>query len=104
MIAGKELIALGRSSTLADPDPGTVGKIADLLGAGPAVTAVELAAAFAMTNRVMEATGQPVLVNQRRQAHSVLEQLGALDFPHSGLTTERARRSTWRKVVERLRS
>jgi hypothetical protein len=97
----QELVSLGRSACLARPDPETVRAVSTVLGAPAAMTAVEIAGAFSMINRVMEATGQPVLVGHRQRMLPVLEQLGAVDFPHSGLTTERER-STWQKVRTKI--
>ncbi|HSF87314.1 MAG TPA: hypothetical protein VLG28_16875 [Acidimicrobiia bacterium] len=72
-----------------------------MIGERAAMTAVEIAGAFSMTNRVMEATGQPVLTGHRQRMLPVLEQLGAVDFPHSDLTTERGR-NTWQRIRKRL--
>lgn len=71
-----------------------------MLGRQAAATAAELAGAFAMTNRVMEATGQPVLSGQRQAMLPVLEELGALEFPHAGLTIDRGK-SKWDRILDK---
>lgn len=99
--AGRELVALGRAASSPAPSVEAFRTLAAVVGTAPAVTAVEFAGAFSMTNRIMEATGQPVLANQRQRMLPILEQLGALDFPHSGLTTE-VGRTRWQKLVKKV--
>jgi AhpD family alkylhydroperoxidase len=101
---GRELIELSRSAVTSAPDPGLVTKVADALGPQAAVTAAEVASAFMMTNRIVEATGQPALRNQRDRMLPLLERLGATEFPHSGLTTVAEKPSTLKRVARRLRS
>jgi hypothetical protein len=88
---GAQLTALARTATLATPDPHVVDRLEDVIGRGAAITAVEITGAFAMTNRVIEATGQPVLESRRRRLRPILEQLEAADLPHSNLSIARGR-------------
>jgi AhpD family alkylhydroperoxidase len=101
---GKELIALGHSAVSTNPDSATVGRVAAVLGEEAAVTAAGVASAFMMTNRIVEATGQPALTNQRERMRPILERLGAMDFPHSGLTISREKPPALQRVARRLRS
>jgi hypothetical protein len=101
---GRELIALGQSALGAAPDPTTVARVGKVLGEEAAVTAAEVASAFMMVNRIVEATGQPVLTNQRERMRPILELLGAMEFPHSGLITVAEKPSTLKRVARRLRS
>lgn len=101
---GKELIELSRSATSLNPDAGTTKALAAALGPEAAVTAVEVAAGFMMTNRIVEATGQPALVKQRERMLPTLERLGALEFAHSGHTTVLEKPGTLKRVARRLRS
>jgi AhpD family alkylhydroperoxidase len=101
---GRELIELSRSATSLNPDAGTTKAVAAVLGPEAAVTAVEVAAAFMMTNRIVEATGQPALVKQRERMLPTLERLGALEFAHSGHTTVLERPGTLKRVARKLRS
>jgi alkylhydroperoxidase family enzyme len=101
---GKELVELSRSATSLHPDAGTAKAVASTLGPEAAVTAAEVAAAFMMTNRIVEATGQPALAKQRERVRPTLERLGALDFAHSGHTTALERPGTLQRVARRLRT
>ncbi len=91
IVGGRELIGLARSATLPEPDAAATYAVVEVLGTEAAATAIEVAGAFEMTNRVVEATGQPVLRKERERAMPILEALGALSFPHSGLQTDRLR-------------
>jgi AhpD family alkylhydroperoxidase len=101
---GRELIALAQAAVSPNPDPDMVGKVASVLGEKAAATAAEVASAFMMTNRIVEATGQPALTKQRERMRPVLERLGAIDFPHSGLTTTLDQPGTLQRVARRLRA
>ncbi len=101
---GRELIELSRSATSLNPDAGTTKAVAAVLGPEEAVSAVEVAAAFMMTNRIVEATGQPALVKQRERMLPTLERLGALEFAHSEHTTVLEKPGTLKRVARRLRS
>jgi AhpD family alkylhydroperoxidase len=101
---GRELIALAQSAVSANPDPATVAGVVSVLGEEAALTAAEVSSAFMMTNRIVEATGQPALTKQRERMRPVLERLGAMDFPHSGLTTTLDRPGTLQRVARRLRA
>jgi len=101
---GRELIALAQSAVSPNPDPAMVGRVASVLGEEAAATAAEVASAFMMTNRIVEATGQPALTRQAERLRPVLECLGAIDFPHSGLTTTLDRPGTLQRVARRLRA
>ncbi|MDH3463755.1 MAG: hypothetical protein OEM32_09050, partial [Acidimicrobiia bacterium] len=86
---GRELITVAVEATKPAPDPQTLLTLADVIGPQAAITALEVAASFVMTNRIIEATGQPVLTNQRERMMPLLEEIGADSFPHSGLTVQR---------------
>ncbi len=101
---GKELVELSRSAASLHADAGTTKAVAAALGPEAAVTGAEVAAAFMMTNRIVEATGQPALANQRDRVRPTLERLGALDFAHSGHTTLLERPGTLKRVARRLRA
>ncbi len=101
---GRELIELSRSATSLNPETGTAKAVAAVLGPKAAMTAVEVAAGFMMTNRIVEATGQPALIMQRERMLPTLERLGAMDFAHSGHTTVLDRPGTLQRVAKRLRS
>ncbi|MGF1617209.1 MAG: hypothetical protein ACFCU2_05300 [Acidimicrobiia bacterium] len=101
---GKELIELSRSATSLHPDAGTAKKVAAALGPEAAVTAAEVAAAFMMINRIVEATGQPALEKQQERVRPTLERLGAMDFAHSGHTTVLEQPGTLQRVARKLRS
>lgn len=81
---GCELIALAHTTTLADPDISLVEVVADAIGPQAAVTAIEVAAAFAMVNRVVEATGAPIAPQMLERSRPLLEQMGSTDFPGAG--------------------
>jgi AhpD family alkylhydroperoxidase len=101
---GRELIALAQSAVRTKPDSAMVGRVASVLGEEAAAIAAEVASAFMMTNRIVEATGQPALTKQRERMRPVLERLGAIDFPHSGLTTTLDQPGTLQRVARRLRA
>ncbi len=105
MPGGRELVALAHTATLAEPDPSAVDALADVVGPGPAVTAVEIAGAFTIINRVMHTTGSPLPVRRLAAARPVLEQLEAMDFPNAGLVTDRKKKPghRLRRIVGRLR-
>ncbi len=101
-VGGRELIDLGVESTRISPHPAVLVALAEVIGPVAAVTAMEVAAGFGMTNRIIEATGQPVLVNQRTQMLPLLQEIGADEFPHSGLTTERQKPGFTTKLRRKL--
>lgn len=101
---GRELITLAQSAVSSGPDPATVAKVAVVLGEEAAITAAEVASAFMATNRIVEATGQPALTNQRERMRPILERLGAMEFSHSGLTVTRERPGTLKRIARRLQS
>jgi hypothetical protein len=105
---GRELIALAHTATLTTPDYSTVQAVADTVGPSAAVTAVEIAGAFGMINRVMDATGSPVAARRLELARPVLGLLGAMEFPNAGvpIVHNRAKSKTSRKLrrfAKRLR-
>jgi alkylhydroperoxidase family enzyme len=99
----QELLALSRSAVSTSPDPGTVQAVAASLGPEAAVTAAEVAAGFMMINRLVEATGQPVLARQRENFMPILEPMGALAFPHSGLTVDRGKPRIITRIARKVR-
>lgn len=101
---GRELIALAQSAVSISPDPAPVARVAAVLGEEAAVTAAEVASAFMMINRIVEATGQPALTKQSERMQPALERLGAMDFPHSGLTTTLDKPGTLKRVASRLKA
>jgi len=101
-VGGRELIDLGVESTRISPRPAVLVALAEVIGTAAAVTAVEVAASFGMTNRIIEATGQPVLVNQRKQMMPLLQEIGADEFPHSELTIERKKPGFTTKLRRKL--
>ena len=82
-----------------------MGVLVAAIGSGPAVTAVEIAGSFSMTNRMMDATGSPVPARALELALPVLEQIGAMDFPNSDLVSARQSKAErkLRRVIGRLR-
>lgn len=100
---GAQLVAMARSAVSPRPDPSTVTNLAREVGQPAAVTAAEVAACFMMINRIVEATGQPALTRQRERMRPLLSELGVLEFPHAGLTTERERPGMIRRVIRKLR-
>lgn len=101
---GKQMVEIPRSATSLHPDAGKTKALAATLGPEAAMTAAEVAAAFRMINRIVEATGQPALAKQRDRVRPTLERLGALDFAHSGHTTVLGRPGTLKRVASRLRA
>jgi alkylhydroperoxidase family enzyme len=99
----QELLALSRSAVSDNPDPGTVHAVAEVLGPEAAVTASEVAAGFMMINRLVEATGQPVLARQRELFMPVLEPLGAMAFPHSGMVVDREKPGIMTRIARKVR-
>ena len=100
---GRELVDLARSAVTPAPDGGSATTLAKVVGPEGAVTAVEVAGAFQMINRVVEATGLPVLPSHREQGRAALESIGANELPHSGLATaQRPTGLVWR-LRKRLR-
>ena len=101
---GRELVALAYNATLEQPELASVDALADTLGEASAVSAIEIAGAFAMINRVMHATGSHVPIRRLDAARSALEQLAAMDFPNADLVEHRSKRATrkLRKIVRRL--
>lgn len=100
---GRELIALGRAAAAVKPDPEATVAVAGAIGPDAAITAVEVAAAFAMTNRIVEATGIPAIVNQVERLGQLAQRLGIDRFSHSVVTRERRRPSKFRKALHRVR-
>lgn len=103
VIAGRELIELARSAVLTAPDPGATTALAATIGAEAAMTAVEVAGAFELTNRVVEATGLPAPKHSAERTLPVLEALGATAFPHARVTAARKPSPRWRRAARRLR-
>lgn len=99
---GRELLSLAAEATKPAPDPKPLLTLADVIGPRAAVTALEVAASFVMTNRIIEATGQPVLVNQREKMMPQLEEIGADSFPHSGLTIQRDKPGLLTRIRRKL--
>lgn len=99
---GNELIALARSAASPTPDPETLRDVALILSDAAAVDALEVAGGFAMVNRMVEATGIPVLTTQRDRMMPLIRGLGIDRFPHSGVTTHAKRLNKIRKVIRRL--
>ncbi len=90
--AARELVRLAGQAGRAHPDPAAVEAVATAIGPEAAITAVEQAAAFQMTNRAVQATGLPVLRGQRERAWPELEILGATGFDRTDRTVEPERR------------
>ncbi|HEY5890248.1 MAG TPA: hypothetical protein VIW94_06080, partial [Acidimicrobiia bacterium] len=99
---GRQLIHLAVESTRISPRPIVLAELAEVIGPPAAVTAMEVAASFGMTNRIIEATGQPVLANQRDRMLPLLQDIGADQFPHSGLTVERKKPGFTTKLRRKL--
>lgn len=102
-VGGRQLIDLAVEATKMAPRPQVLVDLAEVIGPTAAVTAMEVAASFGMTNRIIEATGQPVLANQRAQMLPLLQDIGADQFPHSGLTTEREKPGYMTKLRRKVR-
>lgn len=100
---GQALVSLGRAAASIEPDPAATVRLVDALGPDAALTAVEVAAAFQLINRVMEATGQPSLVRQREIWSPELEALGASTFHGSGLTIDMDAIEAERSLVWRMK-
>lgn len=98
---GRELIALGRASLATRPGPGAALRVSERLGAEAAQTAIEMAAAFQMVNRIMMATGQPAPPRKVEHVAPALRRLGAHDFAHATLPDTVRRRSPG--LIHRLR-
>lgn len=100
----RQLIELSRSASTSEPDPSTLTDVAETLGEAAAVTAAEVASCFQMINRLVEMTGQPAMEKQRERMMPVIEPLGLLEFPHSGLTVAQQKPSLTKRVARKLRS
>jgi len=98
-------MALAHTATLVAPDPSAVKTLADTVGPAAAVTAVEIAGVFGMINRVMDATGSPVLAAKLERAQPVLELIGAMEFRDADESVVRKRKPgrRLRKAIHRLR-
>lgn len=99
--AGRELVALGREATRTTPNPHVVDELAELVGVRAAVTAVEAAGAFTVNNRIVLATGQPVVASWRDRMMPILEQLNATNFSHSAVS-KREVKTVWTRIGQRL--
>ena len=99
-------MALAHTSTVPAPDSLAVRTLSDAIGAESAVTAVEFAGAFAMINRVMDATGSPVHARKLEVAQRVLVQIGAMEFPNADVSVVHKSKTgrKLRKTLHRLRS
>jgi len=77
----------------------------DAIGPSAAVTAAEIAGTLSMTNRIMDAIGAAVPAHALEIALPILEQIGAMDFPHAGLvrTPQGSIERKLRRFVGRLR-
>lgn len=102
---GRELVALAHTAATAEPDPSSVNVLVDAVGPGPAVTAIEIAGAFTIINRIMHATGCPIPVRRLTAARPLLELLGAMDFPNADLVSAHKKKpqDQLRRIVRRLR-
>ncbi|MEN8238367.1 MAG: hypothetical protein ABFR53_04095 [Actinomycetota bacterium] len=80
--------------------------LSDAIGPVPAVTAAQAAGTLAMTNRIMDATGSRAPSGAVEAWLPLLEQLGAMEFPHADLVTARksAAERRLRKIAKRLRA
>lgn len=100
--AGRKLVAVGREATKSIPDATSVTRLAEGIGDRAAVTAVEVAGAFTLINRIVETTGQPIVASRRARMLPYLEQLGATRFPHTDRMIE-GRKTAWRRVLQGMR-
>lgn len=97
---GRQLIELGRSALGASLGPSAVHHVESELGLAAALTAVEVASAFSMVNRVMIATGQPNTAHKIAQATPDLRILDAERFDH---TPAMGRQPYAKRLVGRLK-
>lgn len=85
---GRELVALGRASSSAQPGTHATRAVAAALGDETALAAVQRAAAIQIANRLATMTGQRVPKSRRDGMLPHLETVGALAFPHADLVRE----------------
>lgn len=100
---GAELVALSRGGVVPDPDPSLVAAVAQLVGDEGAQSAVELLGAIQVANRLTEVTGHAVPKRRLDEGLAMLETLGALDFPNSGVTVVDGGPSTARRALSKLK-
>ena len=100
-----QLLAVVRTALSASPNPAVLATVAAELGHEATITALEVIAAFEMTNRVVEATGLPAPAGMRQRAWSMVEAIGADQFPHSGVAVAAAGgSSTLRRRLKRVKA
>ena len=83
--AGKELVAVGRAAVGIDVDAGPVASVAAILGEQAAVYSAEVAGAFELLNRAVDAVGLRVGAASRIRMAETIEVLGLGAFPHAEL-------------------
>lgn len=83
LTGGRELIALGRAATSAQPSRRWLDGVTEVLGLPAAIDAAAVAANFQIMNRTVDATGLQVGRHFRDQNRWIIEALGMERFPHA---------------------